>query len=67
MRSDDAVRPGTVIGPYKLFQQIGQGGFGTVFTAEQSRPIHRRVALKVVKLGMDTKAVIARFEPARQA
>tara|TARA_R110002096_G_scaffold435816_1_gene663002 strand:+ start:13820 stop:17806 length:3987 start_codon:yes stop_codon:yes gene_type:complete len=60
-------KAGTVIGPYKLLQQIGEGGFGTVFLAEQSKPIRRRVALKIIKLGMDTKQVIARFEAERQA
>lgn len=56
-----------VIGPYKLLQQIGEGGFGTVWMAEQKHPISRRVALKIIKLGMDTKEVIARFEAERQA
>jgi eukaryotic-like serine/threonine-protein kinase len=60
-------RPGTVIGPYKLLQQIGEGGMGTVFMAEQSQPVRRKVALKVIKPGMDTKQVIARFEAERQA
>lgn len=60
-------RPGTVIGPYKLLQQIGEGGMGAVFMAEQSEPIHRTVALKVIKPGMDTRQVIARFEAERQA
>ncbi len=60
-------RPGSVIGQYKLLQQIGEGGFGTVFLAEQSKPVRRRVALKIIKLGMDTKSVIARFEAERQA
>src|SRR5437763_13554138 len=60
-------RPGTVIGPYKLLQQIGEGGMGTVFMAEQTRPVQRRVALKVVKPGMDSRQVIARFEAERQA
>lgn len=60
-------KAGTVIGPYKLLQQIGEGGFGTVFLADQSKPIRRRVALKIIKLGMDTKQVIARFEAERQA
>jgi WD40 repeat protein len=60
-------RPGTVIGPYKLLEQIGEGGFGVVFMAEQQQPIRRKVALKVVKPGMDTKQVIARFEVERQA
>lgn len=59
--------PGTRIGPYKLLQQIGEGGFGAVFMAEQERPVARRVALKVIKLGMDTRQVIARFEAERQA
>src|SRR4029453_5753456 len=52
--------PGTVIGPYKLLQQIGEGGMGTVFMAEQTEPIQRRVALKVIKPGMDSRQVIAR-------
>jgi serine/threonine-protein kinase len=66
---DDPVRerPGTVIGPYKLLEQIGEGGFGVVFMAEQSRPLCRKVALKVLKPGMDTRQVIARFEAERQA
>jgi serine/threonine protein kinase len=59
--------PGDTIGPYKLLQVIGEGGFGTVYMAEQEQPIRRRVALKVIKLGMDTRAVIARFEAERQA
>src|SRR5262245_4861534 len=59
--------PGTVIGPYKLLEQIGEGGFGVVFMAEQQEPIRRRVALKVIKPGMDTRQVIARFEAERQA
>jgi WD40 repeat protein/serine/threonine protein kinase len=59
--------PGTVIGPYKLLEQIGEGGFGVVFMAEQQRPVRRRVALKVIKPGMDTRQVIARFEAERQA
>ncbi len=58
---------GDQIGNYKLLQQIGEGGFGTVWMAEQERPVRRRVALKVIKLGMDTKEVIARFEQERQA
>jgi tetratricopeptide (TPR) repeat protein len=58
---------GTVIGPYKLLEQIGEGGFGTVFMAEQTEPIRRKVALKVLKPGMDTKQVVARFEAERQA
>ena len=57
--------PGTRIGPYKLLQQIGEGGFGVVYMAEQKEPVKRRVALKIIKLGMDTKEVIARFEAER--
>jgi serine/threonine protein kinase/tetratricopeptide (TPR) repeat protein len=59
--------PPEAIGPYKLLQTIGEGGFGTVYLAEQQHPVQRRVALKVIKLGMDTKQVIARFEAERQA
>jgi WD40 repeat protein/serine/threonine protein kinase len=59
--------PGTVVGPYKLLEQIGEGGFGVVFMAEQTAPVRRRVALKVLKPGMDTKQVVARFEAERQA
>src|SRR5438067_12901689 len=59
--------PGTQIGPYKLREQIGQGGFGVVFVAEQEKPVRRKVALKIIKPGMDTKDVIARFEAERQA
>ena len=59
--------PGTRIGRYKLLQLIGEGGFGVVYMAEQEKPIRRRVALKIIKLGMDTKQVIARFEAERQA
>src|SRR5205085_628072 len=54
-------------GRYKLLQQIGEGGCGTVYMAEQTQPLRRRVALKVIKLGMDTESVIARFEAERQA
>jgi len=60
-------RPGSVIGPYKLLQQIGEGGMGVVFMAEQTEPIQRTVALKIIKPGMDTRQVIARFEAERQA
>jgi len=59
--------PGTSIGPYKLLQQLGEGGFGVVFLAEQEQPVVRRVALKIIKLGMDTRQVVARFEQERQA
>ena len=59
--------PGTRIGPYKLLQQIGEGGFGVVFMAEQDKPVARKVALKIIKLGMDTRQVVARFEQERQA
>ena len=62
----DAAQP-RQIGPYKLLQEIGEGGFGTVWLAEQEHPVRRRVALKVIKLGMDTRQVIARFEAERQA
>src|SRR6266849_4104147 len=60
-------RPGTLIGPYKLLQQIGEGGMGAVFMAEQTRPVQRKVALKLIKPGMDSGQVIAAFEPERQA
>src|SRR6266496_715218 len=60
-------RPGTVIGPYKLLQQIGEGGMGTVYMAEQTEPVQRKVALKVIKPGMDCRQVIACFEAERQA
>jgi len=59
--------PGKVIGRYKLLQLIGEGGFGSVFMAEQETPVRRKVALKIIKLGMDTKQVIARFDAERQA
>ncbi|RMF74484.1 MAG: serine/threonine protein kinase [Planctomycetota bacterium] len=55
------------IGPYRVLQEIGEGGFGVVYMAEQEQPVRRRVAIKVIKLGMDTRAVIARFEAERQA
>jgi tetratricopeptide (TPR) repeat protein/serine/threonine protein kinase len=58
---------GTLIGPYKLLEQIGEGGFGVVFMAEQQQPVRRKVALKVLKPGMDSRRVIARFEAERQA
>src|SRR5271170_2986414 len=62
-----AEKPGDKIGRYKLLQQIGEGGFGVVYLAEQEEPVRRRVALKVIKLGMDTRQIIARFEQERQA
>ena len=58
---------GTQIGPYKLLQQIGEGGMGTVYMAEQTEPVKRKVALKVIKAGMDSRQVVARFEAERQA
>jgi non-specific serine/threonine protein kinase/serine/threonine-protein kinase len=58
---------GTRIGPYKLLQQIGEGGMGTVYMAEQDEPVHRHVALKIIKPGMDSQQIIARFEAERQA
>ena len=60
-------KPGTVIDRYKLLEPIGEGGFGVVFVAEQKKPIARKVALKVIKPGMDTRTVVARFEAERQA
>src|SRR5437879_1730146 len=58
---------GTLIGPYKILEKLGEGGFGIVYVAEQREAVKRRVALKVIKLGMDTRQVIARFEAERQA
>jgi serine/threonine protein kinase len=63
----NAESPGTHIGPFKLLQQIGEGGMGTVFMAEQTEPVRRMVALKIIKPGMDSSQVIARFEAERQA
>ncbi|MHB8953714.1 MAG: tetratricopeptide repeat protein [Pirellulaceae bacterium] len=60
-------KPGTRVGPYKLLQDIGEGGMGVVYLAEQTEPVERRVALKVIKPGMDSRQVIARFEAERQA
>src|ERR1035441_5383692 len=62
-----AEKPGDKVGRYKLLQQIGEGGCGVVYMAEQEEPVRRRVALKIIKLGMDTKSVVARFEAERQA
>jgi serine/threonine protein kinase len=64
---ETAESPGMVIGPYKLLQQIGEGGMGVVWMAEQTQPVQRKVALKVIKPGMDSRQVIARFETERQA
>ena len=58
---------GQTIGRYKLLEKVGEGGCGVVYVAEQTEPVRRRVALKVIKLGMDTKQVVARFEAERQA
>jgi serine/threonine protein kinase/tetratricopeptide (TPR) repeat protein len=62
-----AERPGASVGPYKLLQEIGEGGMGTVFMAEQTAPVRRKVALKIIKPGMDSRQVVARFEAERQA
>jgi serine/threonine protein kinase len=59
--------PGTVIDKYKLLEKLGEGGFGVVYMAEQREPVKRRVALKIIKIGMDTREVVARFEAERQA
>lgn len=59
--------PGTLIGSYKLLELLGEGGFGMVFMADQEKPVRRRVALKIIKPGMDTRQVVARFEAERQA
>ncbi len=69
LRDDSPVleEEGRAIGRYKLLEKLGEGGFGSVWAAEQREPVKRRVALKIVKLGMDTKQVVARFEAERQA
>src|SRR5262245_50764117 len=59
--------PGAFIGPYKLLEQIGEGGMGTVWMAQQTEPVRRLVAVKLIKAGMDSQQVIARFEAERQA
>jgi len=63
----DSELVGQQVGPYRLLEMIGEGGFGVVYLAQQERPVRRRIALKIIKLGMDTKQVIARFEAERQA
>src|SRR5437764_3839415 len=65
--ADSPESPGAVVGPYKLVQEIGAGGMGTVYLARQTEPVKRLVALKVIKAGMDSRQVIARFEAERQA
>src|SRR6266545_1922099 len=62
-----AAAVGDWVGPYRLMEQIGEGGFGLVFVAEQQEPVRRKVALKILKPGMDTRQVVARFEAERQA
>ena len=62
----DATVPSELIGPYKLLEQIGEGGMGIVYMAEQTQPIRRKVALKIIKPGMDSRQVIARFEAERR-
>ena len=57
---------GAMIGPYKLLEQLGEGGMGIVYVAEQTEPVRRQVALKIIKPGMDSRQVIARFETERQ-
>ena len=67
MQSTAVMRVGETIGPYTLLEEIGEGGMGTVWLAQQSQPIKRNVALKLIKPGMDSKSVLARFEAERQA
>src|SRR5947209_5120506 len=62
-----AERPGTIVGRYKLLEQIGEGGMGSVWMAQQTEPVKRLVAVKLIKAGMDSKQVLARFEAERQA
>ena len=62
-----AAQPGTIIGPYKLLEEIGEGGMGTVWVAQQTKPVKRKVAIKLIKPGMDSRQVLARFEAERQA
>ena len=65
--SDKTIQPGMTIGSYKILSVLGEGGFGVVYLAERERPVKRRVALKVIKPGMDSRQVVARFEAERQA
>src|ERR1043165_1545365 len=70
LASDGADRDetsGQMLGRYKLIEKLGEGGFGSVWLAEQKEPVRRKVALKIIKLGMDTRMVVARFEAERQA
>src|SRR5262249_18242601 len=67
IEASPAEGPGTVLRPHKLREQIGEGGMGVVYVAEQTQPVRRKVALKIIKPGMDTKQVVARFEAERQA
>src|SRR6266496_2390631 len=60
-------KPGDRVGRYKLLEKIGEGGFGDVWMAEQEEPVRRRVALKIIRVGMDTREIVARFEAERQA
>src|SRR5438128_10550062 len=60
-------KEGSLIGRYKLLEALGEGGFGSVWLAEQREPVRRKIALKIIKLGMDTKQIVARFEAERQA
>ena len=66
-RTQPPETPGTLVGRYKLLEKIGEGGMAVVYMAEQERPIRRKVALKIIKVGMDTRQVVARFEAERQA
>jgi non-specific serine/threonine protein kinase/serine/threonine-protein kinase len=67
VKPSEDLRPGDTIGPYRLTRLLGEGGMGVVFEAEQSEPVERRVALKIVKKGLDSKAILGRFENERQA